>query len=278
MEGVFHNRYISARPDEGGPGIVILGCPLDVTSSFRGGSKFGPESLRRASWTLETYSPYLDLDLDEMDLFDAGDLELPQGNLTGSLDRIETSAAKVMTPGRRPLFLGGEHLVTYPLVKSMMKSFPQLQLVHFDAHCDLRDEYEGERLSHATVMKRVRELGVSRMYQIGIRSGTRQEFAELSPVHSPGELAESLDRNVPVYVSFDIDVFDPSVVSGVTTPEPGGLTFGEVMGYLNVLKGMDIVGADLVELAPDYDTTFVSSVCAAKVAREIIMLLHSGIK
>jgi agmatinase len=278
MEGVFHNRYISARPDEGGPGIVILGCPLDVTSSFRGGSKFGPESLRRASWTLETYSPYLDLDLDEMDLFDAGDLELPQGNLTGSLDRIETSAAKVMTPGRRPLFLGGEHLVTYPLVKSMMKSFPQLQLVHFDAHCDLRDEYEGERLSHATVMKRVRELGVSRMHQIGIRSGTRQEFAELSPVHSPGELAESLDRNVPVYVSFDIDVFDPSVVAGVTTPEPGGLTFGEVMRYLNVLKGMDIVGADLVELAPDYDTTFVSSVCAAKVAREIVMLLNSGIK
>lgn len=278
MEGVFHNRYISSRPDEGGPGIVILGCPLDVTSSFRGGSKFGPESLRRASWTLETYSPDLELDLDEMDLFDAGDLELPQGNLPGSLDRIERSAAKIIAPGRKPLFLGGEHLVTYPLVKSMMMSFPRLQLVHFDAHCDLRDEYDGEKLSHATVMKRVRELGVSRMYQIGIRSGTRQEFAELSPVHSPAALAAGLDRDVPVYISFDIDVFDPSLVSGVTTPEPGGLTFREVMDHLSVLRGMDIVGADLVELAPDYDTTFVSSVCAAKVAREIIMLLHSGIK
>jgi agmatinase len=184
----------------------------------------------------------------------------------------------MIAPGRKPLFLGGEHLVTYPLVKSVMRLFPLLQLVHFDAHCDLRDEYEGEKLSHATVMKRVRELGVSQMQQIGIRSGTRQEFAELSPVHSPGELAESLDRDVPVYISFDMDVFDPSVVSGVTTPEPGGLTFREVMDYLHVLKGMNIVGADLVELAPDYDTTFVSSVCAAKVVREIIMLLHSGTK
>ncbi|HNT43943.1 MAG TPA: agmatinase [Syntrophorhabdaceae bacterium] len=278
MEGVFHNRYISSRPDEGGPGIVILGCPLDVTSSFRGGSKFGPESLRKASWTLETYSPYLGLDLDDMDLFDAGDLELPQGNLPGSLDRIEKSAARIIGPGRKPLFLGGEHLVTYPLVKSMMGSFPLLQLVHFDAHCDLRDEYEGEKLSHATVMKRVRELGISGMHQIGIRSGTRQEFAELSPVHSPDGLAGSLERDIPIYISFDIDVFDPSLMSGVTTPEPGGLMFGEVMDYLSVLKGMDIVGADLVELAPDYDTTFVSSVCAAKVAREIVMLLHSGIK
>jgi len=278
MEGVFHNRYISSRPDEGRPGIVILGCPLDVTSSFRGGSKFGPESLRTASWTLETYSPYLSLDLDEMDLFDAGDLELPQGNLAGSLDRIEKSAARLVAPGRKPLFLGGEHLVTYPLVKSMMRFFPLLQLVHFDAHCDLRDEYEGEKLSHATVMKRVRELGVSRMLQIGIRSGTRQEFTELSPVRSPEALAEGLNRDVPIYISFDIDVLDPSLMPGVTTPEPGGLMFKEVMDYLSVLKGMDIVGADLVELAPDYDTTFVSSVCAAKVAREIVMLLHSGIK
>jgi len=278
MEGVFRNRYISSGPDEGGPGIVILGCPLDVTSSFRGGSKFGPESLRKASWTLETYSPYLDLDLDEMDLFDAGDLELPQGNLPGSLDRIEKSAERLVASGRKPLFLGGEHLVTYPLVKSMMGHFPLLQLVHFDAHCDLRDEYEGEKLSHATVMKRVRELGVSRMHQIGIRSGTRQEFAELSPVHSPEALADGLDRDVPIYISFDIDVLDPSLMPGVTTPEPGGLMFREVMDYLSVLKGMDIVGADLVELAPDYDTTFVSSVCAAKVAREIVMLLYSGIK
>ena len=168
--------------------------------------------------------------------------------------------------------------MTYPVLKAVRGKFPLFQLVHFDAHCDLRDEYDGEKLSHATVMKRARDLGVSQMYQIGIRSGTRQEFADLSPVDSPAMLAERLDRKTPVYVSFDIDVFDPSLVPGVTTPEPGGLMFKEIMDYLRVLKGMDIIGADLVELAPDYDTTFVSSVCAAKVAREIIMLLHSGIK
>jgi agmatinase len=259
-------------------GIALLGCPLDITSSFRNGSKFGPDSLRRASWTLETYSPYLDLDLDDIDFSDAGDLELPQGNLLGSLDLIEDAAASMVENGNRPFIFGGEHLVTYPVLKAVRGKFPLFQLVHFDAHCDLRDEYDGEKLSHATVMKRARDLGVSQMYQIGIRSGTRQEFADLSPVDSPAMLAERLDRKTPVYVSFDIDVFDPSLVPGVTTPEPGGLMFKEIMDYLRVLKGMDIIGADLVELAPDYDTTFVSSVCAAKVAREIIMLLHSGIK
>ncbi len=278
MKGVFHNQYMCSRADEGRPGISLLGCPLDVTSSFRGGSKFGPDSIRRASWTLETYSPYLKLDLDDIVFCDTGDLELPPGNLLESLELVENTVAGMIENGQRPLSFGGEHLVTYPILKAVKKHFPIVQVVHFDAHCDLRDEYEGQKLSHATVMKRVRELGISQMHQIGIRSGTRQEFGELHPVDSPAMLAGLLDGNEPVYVSFDIDVFDPSLVPGVTTPEPGGLMFKEVMDYLNVLKGMNIVGADVVELAPDYDTTFVSSVCASKVAREIIMLVHSGIK
>jgi len=267
-----------SRPDEGRPGITLLGCPLDVTSSFRGGSKFGPDSIRRASWTLETYSPYLKLDLEDIAFCDTGDLELPQGNLLESLELIENAVAGIIENDQRPLSFGGEHLVTYPILKAVKKRFPIVQIVHFDAHCDLRDEYEGQKLSHATVMRRVRELGIPQMHQIGIRSGTRQEFEELHPVDSPAMLAGRLDGNAPVYVSFDIDVFDPSLVPGVTTPEPGGLMFKEVMDYLHVLRGMDIVGADVVELAPDYDATFVSSVCASKVAREIIMLLHSGIK
>ncbi|MDD3845348.1 MAG: agmatinase [Syntrophorhabdaceae bacterium] len=278
MKGVFHNQYMCSRPNEGPSGITLLGCPLDITSSFRNGSKFGPESLRRASWTLETYSPYLDLDLSEIDFADAGDLELPPGNLLESLDIIEEAVARMAASGCRPLLFGGEHLVTYPILKAMKKSFPLFQLVHFDAHCDLRDEYEGERLSHATVMNLVRELGVTQMHQIGIRSGTRQEFKELSAVTSLAMLEQRLDRRTPVYVSFDMDVFDPSLVPGVTTPEPGGLMFKEVMDYLHVLRGMDIIGADVVELAPDYDTSFVSSICASKVAREIVMLLNSPTK
>lgn len=275
QKGVFHNRFIGAGEDSSGD-IVLLGCPLDITSSFRCGSKFGPESLRRASWTLETYSPYLDRDLEDISFSDMGDLELPQGNLLESLDIIENASGAVFESGRKPFFFGGEHLVTYPIMKGVKKVFPVFQIVHFDAHCDLRDDYEGQRLSHATVMKRVSELGNITIRQIGVRSGTRQEFRELTPVDSAEALKAGLDPEIPVYISFDIDVFDPSLVPGVTTPEPGGLLFKEVMDYLKALQGLTIIGADLVELAPDYDITFVSSVCAAKVVREIIMLMGAG--
>ena len=225
---------------------------------------------------METYSPYLDRDLEDINFSDMGDLELPQGNLLESLDIIENTSGAVFESGRKPFFFGGEHLVTYPIMKGVKKVFPVFQIVHFDAHCDLRDDYEGQRLSHATVMKRVSELGNITIRQIGVRSGTRQEFRELTPVDSAEALKAGLDPEIPVYISFDIDVFDPSLVPGVTTPEPGGLLFKEVMGYLNALQGLTIIGADLVELAPDYDITFVSSVCAAKVVREIIMLMGAG--
>jgi agmatinase len=275
MKGVFNSEYMGSKADAELAGITLLGCPLDATSSFRGGTKFAPESIRKASWTLETYSPYLKQDLDEMMFFDAGNLELPPGNLEQSLELIESAVAEIVEKGKKILVLGGEHLVTYPILKAMTKRFGDMQIVHFDAHCDLRDEYEGQKLSHATVMKRVKELGRTEMFQIGIRSGTRREFEELAPIDSPASLAARLNRNIPIYVSFDMDVFDPSLVAGVTTPEPGGLTFNAVMEYFSVLMGMNIIGADIVELAPDYDTTFVSSVTASKVAREMLMLLHS---
>jgi agmatinase len=279
MKCVFNNEYMGSKADAELAGITLLGCPLDATSSFRGGTKFAPESIRKASWTLETYSPYLKRDLDEMMFNDAGNLELPPGDLEHSLELIESAVTEIVGKGKKILVLGGEHLVTYPVLKAMKKRFKDMQqdmqIVHFDAHCDLRDEYEGQKLSHATVMKRVKELGRSEMFQIGIRSGTRREFEELAPIDSPASLAARLNRNIPIYVSFDMDVLDPSLVAGVTTPEPGGLTFNEVMEYFSVFMGMNIIGADIVELAPDYDTTFVSSVTASKVAREMLMLLHS---
>ncbi len=188
---------------------------------------------------------------------------------------IEDAVTETVGRGKKILALGGEHLVTYPIVKAMKAYFSEMQIVHFDAHCDLRDDYEGQKLSHATVMKRVKELGGAEILQMGIRSGTRQEFEEALLIESPASLAARLDRDVPVYVSFDMDVFDPSLVAGVTTPEPGGLMFREVMEYLAVFRGMRLVGADIVELSPDYDTTFVSSISAAKVAREMLMLLHA---
>jgi agmatinase len=274
VKGVFNHKFIASGEDEGLAGTILLGCPLDATSSFRAGTRFAPESIRKASWTLETYSPYLKQDLDEVGFYDTGNLELLPGDLERSIGIIENAVAEIVGKGKKSLALGGEHLITYPVMKAMTKRFNVIQVVHFDAHCDLRDDYEGQRLSHATVMKRVKELGGLEVFQIGIRSGTRQEFEELLPIDSPASLAARLDRDRPVYVTFDIDVFDPSLVPGVTTPEPGGLMFKEVMEYFSVLKGMNIVGADIVELAPDYDTTFVSSVTASKVAREILVLLQ----
>jgi agmatinase len=278
MKGIFNSNYMGSGEDKGPGNITLLGCPLDATSSFRGGTKFAPESIRKASWNLETYSPYLKRDLEDLIFHDAGNLELRPGNLEYSLELIENAVIELAGKGRKVLVLGGEHLVTYPILKAMKRSFGEMQIVHFDAHCDLRDDYEGQKLSHATVMKRVKELGGWEILQIGIRSGTRKEFEELLPIDSPESLAARLNRNTPVYVTFDMDVLDPSLVAGVTTPEPGGLSFREVMEYFSVLDGRNIIGADIVELAPDYDTTFVSSISASKIAREMIMLLQSCTK
>lgn len=275
MKGVFNSGFIGSTDRDEHAGMVVLGCPLDATSSFRGGTRFAPDSIRKASWTLETYSPYLKRDLEDMRFVDAGNLELRPGDLAYSLQTIEDAITGILERGRKALALGGEHLMTYPVLKAVRRHFDDLQIVHFDAHCDLRNEYEGQRLSHATVMKLVKELGGCELFQIGIRSGTRQEFEELAAVDSPASLAARLNRDKPVYITFDLDVLDPSLAPGVTTPEPGGLTFREAMGYFAPLAGMNIIGADLVELAPDYDATFVSSVAAAKVVRELLMLLQS---
>ena len=274
MKGIFNSAYMGSR-DAAEPGAsILLGCPLDATSCFRAGTRFAPESIRKASWTLETYSPYLKADLDEIAFHDAGSLELRQGDLSFSLEAIEAAVAEIGQNNSKPLLLGGEHLITYPALKALKGRFEGIQIVHFDAHCDLRDEYEGQRLSHATVMKRVSDLGGSKVFSIGIRSGTRQEFEEVLLVGSPQLLAARLAREKPIYVTFDMDALDPSCAPGVTTPEPGGLSFNEVMEYFSVLKGKDIIGADIVELSPDYDTTLVSSISAAKIAREMLMLLH----
>lgn len=278
MRGVFHSEFMGSKMDGDKTSVTVLGCPLDTTSSFRSGSKFAPESIRKASWTLETYSPYLKMDLIDMEFTDAGDLELPTGYLLDSLELIGSAVADLTWNSEKLLVLGGEHLVTYPVMKVVQEHFRDIQIVHFDAHCDLRDEYEGQKFSHATVMNLVRELGITDIFQVGIRSGTKREFDELRLVDSPVLLASSLDRQRPVYITFDMDVFDPSLVPGVATPEPGGLMFKEIMEYFHVFQGMRIVAADIVELSPDYDSTFVSSVTAAKVAREMLLLLNSRIE
>lgn len=273
MKATINSRYMGSREDQSDSWVMLLGCPLDATSSFRSGTRFAPDSIRRASWTLETYSPYLRKDLESIRFFDAGNLELRQGNLEYSLQCIREAATEAAEKGLTMLSLGGEHLVTFPLLDGIRKYTEQIQVIHFDAHADLRNHYEGQRLSHATALKRVKELGGVDLFQVGIRSGTKEEFDEVNLVDSPATLMDLIDPRKPVYVTFDLDVLDPSLAPGVTTPEPGGLTFREVMEYFSVISRLTIVGADIVELAPDYDATFVSSVTAAKIARELLLLL-----
>ena len=258
---------------------VILGCPFDGTASFRPGARFGPSAIRKASWGIETYSPYLKKDLADFRVHDLGDLELPLGEKGLALNLIRQGVRRIVASRKIPVLLGGDHLITLPILEEMFKVYPQLHLVHLDAHTDLRDDYLGESHSHSTVIRRILEASPrDRLFQIGIRSGTKDEFEyakRLKSIVSPNPVAlRAMVRrlgNKPVYITLDLDVFDPGLMPGVGTPEPGGLTF---QGFISVLKGLlplRVVGFDLVELTPDYDPTQVSAVTASVILREMIL-------
>ncbi len=271
--------FLSAESGTAGE-IVIVGFPWDSTTSFRPGARFGPQAIREASYGIESYSPYQDSELESLYLSDAGDVELPFGDTEEALRIVEETISNILTDGKKIISLGGEHLISLPVIKAYSEKYAELWVLHFDAHLDMRDEYLGVKLSHATVMKRVSEIvGPRRVIHLGIRSGTREEFLsvrELGTLTSWKFLVENgreALKNKNVYVSFDVDVFDPSVVSGTGTPEPGGIFWGDFISVVQSLKGVNVVGADVVELAPHYDHSGVSSVVCAEVVRELALLI-----
>ena len=259
---------------------VILGLPMDFTVSFRPGTRSGPDHIRQASIGIEEYSPILDRDIAEASFFDAGDMELPFGNVKYSLDRIEKAAVKILSDAKKPVFLGGEHLVSLPLIKALKEHYEDLVVIQFDAHADLRTDYMGEKLSHATVMRQVSEIvGMKNLYQVGIRSGTKQEF-QFGREHTnfyPYDVMESLTEilpglaDKPVYITLDIDVVDPAHAPGTGTPEPGGCSSKEIMEAVYALRSLRIVGADLVEVSPVGDSGLLTGLLAAKLVREMIL-------
>jgi len=260
--------------------VVLLGAPLDQTTSFRPGARFAPERIREVSDALEEYSPVLDRGLDEIDFEDLGDLVLPFGDLKESLERIEEAAADLARQGRVPLALGGEHLISLPILRGMKRYHPDLVFLQFDAHADLRDEYLGQADSHATVVRRIVELiGGERVYQFGIRSGTREEFAfgRANTRFFPGGV-DSLEAVLgelagrPLYLSIDIDVVDPAFAPGTGTPEAGGIGSLELFAALYALKDMRLVGMDIVEVCPPADPGDITSLLAAKLVREALLL------
>ena len=272
-------NYISASASFEKSRGVILGCPYDGSASFRPGARFGPSAIRRASWGIETFSPYFQKDLSQCSIHDMGDLELPLGEKKASLDLIRMAVRKILSEKKFPILLGGDHLITLPIVEEILKIYPCLHLIHIDAHTDLREDYLGESLCHGTVMRKVVDhLSEGRLFQIGVRSGTEEEFESARKMKSivsfnPGSLDSMIKRirNQPIYVSLDLDVIDPSLLPGVGAPEPGGLTFQELISLLKKLQTLHVVGFDMVELTPDYDQTQISAITASVILREMIL-------
>lgn len=264
--------------------IVLFGAPFDSTTSFRPGARFGSAAMRHESFGLETYSPYQDKDLTDYATFDSGDLELCFGSAEQALQAIEERAEQILEDGKLPLLIGGEHLVTLGAVRAVQKRYPDLHIIHFDAHADLREDYLGVQLSHACVIRRSFELvGDGRIHQFCIRSGDREEFAfakEHTDMHLfdfkglPQLVEELKEAKVPVYFTIDLDCLDPSVFPGTGTPEAGGVSFVQLLEAIQQVSTLRVVGADVNELAPMLDSSGVSTATACKVLRELLLALH----
>jgi agmatinase len=276
------NVFIASGDDYAGSRAVIYGMPMDFTVSFRPGSRFGPTRIREVSIGLEEYSPYLDKSLADIAYFDAGDLLLPFGNAGRSLEMIGDYIRGLLADGKFPLGLGGEHLVSWPVIREVYAKYPDLALIHIDAHADLREQYEGEPLSHSTPIRKAAELiGGRNVYQFGIRSGTREEFeyARSNLNLYPFEVLEPLKKVLPelagrpVYLTIDIDVLDPSAAPGTGTAEAGGITSKELLAAIHAMaaSGINFVGADVVEVAPVYDPSEQTQIVASKLVREILL-------
>ena len=266
--------------------VVIFGAPFDSTTSYRPGARFGSAAIRHESYGLETYSPYLNCDLEDLNVYDAGDLELPMGSAEMTLDAISVCTSEILNAGKIPFMLGGEHLVTLGTVREVAKKYPDLHIIHFDAHADLRDDYLGVKLSHACVLRRCHDiLGDGRIHQFGIRSGERAEFGfaraghtDLHPFSLEGldSVADDLaSSRVPVYFTIDLDVLDPSVFPGTGTPEAGGVSFDQLRKALTkVCQTVNVVALDVTELAPTLDPSGVSTAVAGKVVRELLLAIN----
>ena len=277
LKGPFLDRtWMGQNPDYESSRIVMMGLPFDGTVSYRPGSRFAPEVIRLASWGLEDYSPKFNKHLQDVNFHDAGDLELPLGNTQKSLDVIEENVSQVFMDKKLFFGIGGEHLVTLPVLKAVSKHYENVAVVHFDAHTDLRNEYLGEELSHSTVISHAAKLfGNENIKQIGIRSGTKEEFDFMESNNTLISNMNELDvlKGKKIYVTVDLDVLDPSIMSGTGTPEPGGMNFNELINWFTYLKQFDIIGGDVVELSPDYDNSGVSTAVACKVIRELLMII-----
>jgi len=265
--------------------IGIYGVPYDGTTSFRPGARFGPSAIREVSNALESFCPQLDADLEELDFVDLGALVIPFSKPEDVINEVKKATNELQKDGIKPLMLGGEHSITIGSVKALSDTYPDLILIQLDAHADLRMKWLGSSNNHACTMQRCLDfLPSNKIFQVGIRSGTRKEFLEMENskrliTHVKGQPATQLNKALnnfigkPIYLTIDLDWFDPSIMPGTGTPEPGGYFWDDFAEIINVLKNHNLIAADVVELAPQLDTSGISSILAAKVVRSLIILL-----
>lgn len=276
------HTFIGCDSDYAESRIAIFGAPFDSTTSYRPGARFASSAMRNESYGIETYSPYQDKDLLDAEIFDCGDLELCFGSPESALNDIEKMTENIISDGKLPIMIGGEHLVTLGAVRAAVKKYPDLCIVHFDAHADLRDDYLGQKLSHACVMRRCHELlGDGKIFQFGIRSGDREEFLwgrehvytnrfDFSGIERIKE--KTGDR--PVYFTLDLDVLDPSCFCGTGTPEAGGVSYNELIKAIEKVSELNVIGLDINELSPTLDQSGASTALACKLLREILLYFY----
>ncbi len=270
--------FLAAKDPGPSTRVALFGCPYDGTSSYRPGARFGPSAIREASQVLESYDPRTGSDLEGRDFCDLGDVEISPGDKADALSRIREAARKVLDMRQIPAALGGEHLITLPLVEAVLENYPDLVLLQFDAHLDLRNKYLGDALCHATVMRRVCDImNPTRILRVGARSGILEEYefarryGTLNMTTDGSGLRDWI-RDRPLYITVDMDVLDPAFCPGTGTPEPGGLTYCELETRLSQLQGVRVVGWDVVELAPHWDPSNISSIVAAKIVRTLLAI------
>ncbi len=282
MIPVLSPLFLSARAEREEAEIVLLGVPFDGTSSFRPGSRFGPSAVRAWSPLLETWSPLFGRDLEDVKLADLGDLDLPAAGWERVEPLVREAAGEILAAGQAPVLLGGEHLITLAAFAAALDRHPDLCVLQFDAHLDLRADYQGDPFSHATVMRRIVELaGPGRVMQWGARSGDREEWEWARKNRTiVGGMQEARERlaDRPLYLTIDLDVLDPSVFPATGAPDPGGVTFHGFSDALLALRGERIVAADLVEFSPGAGPGAgdASGAAAAKAVRETILLIAEG--
>lgn len=269
--------------------VIVFGAGFDGTTSNRPGTRFASSAMRGEFYGLETYSPLLGLDLQDFNICDIGDLELSIGNTDKVLNEIHECTKKILNDEKFPFMIGGEHLVTFPAFKAIREKYGDVYVLHFDAHTDLREEYNNNKNSHATVIKRIWDItGDGKIFQFGIRSGTREEFdfalrerhtyMETHTIDTFWKIVSTLGGK-NVYLTIDLDVLDPSIFPGTGTPEPGGITYRMFEQIFKILKNSNInlVGCDIVELSPDYDRSNVSTIVACKILRELSLVASDNL-